>query len=158
MILSAHPELTAMQVREALRNTANNSAAPDNIYGWGVINAYKAMLYFGPVWSPVPSILRNGNSVEITTVFAANDVRDDKSVLVHYRNAGETAFKTAVLDFIKPLETGSFCGLYQLKIEGAEAGELLSKEVQIWFNYIDSKGTECTYPRNAPKNYLTLNL
>jgi subtilisin family serine protease len=155
LILSAHPELTAMQVREALRNTANNSSAPNNVYGWGVINAFKAMLYFGPVWSPVPSILREGNSFEILTAFAANDVMDNKSVLAHYRTAGETEFKTAVLDFIKPLETGSFCGLYQLKIDGIEAVELLGKEVQIWFNYTDSKGAEFKYPRGAPKNYFS---
>jgi len=149
LILSAHPELTAMQVREALRNTANNSANPNNVYGWGIINAYKAILYFGPVWSPVPSILRDGNSVEITTAFASNDVSNDKSVKVHYRTANESEFKTGTLEFIKPLEPGSFCGLYQFKVDGVDSG----KEAQIWFSYSDSKGTEYTYPLNAPKNY-----
>ena len=50
-------ELTPLQVREALRNTANNNSTRINVYGWGLINAYDAMLYWGTVWS---------NGVEIT--------------------------------------------------------------------------------------------
>lgn len=45
LILSAYPNLTPMQVRAALRNTADNAADPNNLYGWGLINAYKALFY-----------------------------------------------------------------------------------------------------------------
>ena len=45
LILSAYPELKPMQVRDALRNTANNAKHPNNLYGWGLIDAYKALEY-----------------------------------------------------------------------------------------------------------------
>jgi hypothetical protein len=35
-----------MQVRDALRNTASRSSNPDNLFGWGIINAYNAANYF----------------------------------------------------------------------------------------------------------------
>jgi serine protease AprX len=48
LILEAHPELTPMEVRDAIRNTADRHASPDTLYGWGLVNAYKAVLYHGP--------------------------------------------------------------------------------------------------------------
>jgi len=45
LILSAYPNLKPMQVRDALRNTANNAKYPNNLYGWGLIDAYKALQY-----------------------------------------------------------------------------------------------------------------
>lgn len=49
LVLQAHPELTPMQVRQALIMTANRFTRPDNIYGYGLINALKAVNFFGPV-------------------------------------------------------------------------------------------------------------
>jgi serine protease AprX len=47
LILSAHPTLTPMQVRDAMRNTANNAATPDNQYGWGLLDADSAIRSVG---------------------------------------------------------------------------------------------------------------
>ena len=47
LVLSANPTLTPMQVREALRNTASNSASPNNYMGWGILNARNAIGYYG---------------------------------------------------------------------------------------------------------------
>jgi subtilisin family serine protease len=44
-LLAVHPDWTYNQVGEALMNTASRSTNPDNNYGWGVINATKAMNY-----------------------------------------------------------------------------------------------------------------
>ncbi|MGB8657287.1 MAG: S8 family serine peptidase [Candidatus Zixiibacteriota bacterium] len=35
VILSAHPNWTPMQVREAMMTSGNHSSSPDNTYGWG---------------------------------------------------------------------------------------------------------------------------
>jgi len=43
LILSVNPDLTPMQVRDALRNTASQNSSPDNQYGWGIINAFNAI-------------------------------------------------------------------------------------------------------------------
>lgn len=47
LILSAHPDLTPMQVREALLQTADRAARPDNDYGYGIIDVLKAVRYWG---------------------------------------------------------------------------------------------------------------
>jgi hypothetical protein len=46
LILCAMPNLTPMQVRDAMRNTASNSNSPNNEYGWGILNALEAINYF----------------------------------------------------------------------------------------------------------------
>ncbi len=48
LILCSNPNLTPMQVRDAMRNTASQSSNPDNLYGWGILNALDAINYFPP--------------------------------------------------------------------------------------------------------------
>lgn len=53
LLLSAHPDLTPMQVREALLKTADRAVEPDNNYGYGLIDALAAIQYWGaPVTLP----------------------------------------------------------------------------------------------------------
>jgi len=44
LVLSARPDLTPMQVRNVLRVTSSNSQNPDRLMGWGVVNAWDAIL------------------------------------------------------------------------------------------------------------------
>lgn len=46
LVLSVNPTLTPMQVRDALRNTANNASNPNREMGWGIVNALSAISYF----------------------------------------------------------------------------------------------------------------
>jgi subtilisin family serine protease len=56
LILSVNPDLTPMQVRDALRNTASRNNSPDNQYGWGIINAFAAANSVSSThWEPVPT-------------------------------------------------------------------------------------------------------
>ena len=48
LILSVNPNLTPMQVRDAMRNTASQNTNPDNLYGWGILNALAGINYFPP--------------------------------------------------------------------------------------------------------------
>jgi subtilisin family serine protease len=48
LLLEAHRDWTPAQVRDALMKTANNSAAPNNDYGWGTIDAAAAAAYRAP--------------------------------------------------------------------------------------------------------------
>lgn len=45
VVLSAHPTWTAMQVRDALMQTASQAKTPDNNYGWGIIDVVAAINY-----------------------------------------------------------------------------------------------------------------
>ncbi|HUU45094.1 MAG TPA: S8 family serine peptidase [Acidobacteriota bacterium] len=43
VVLSAHPDWTAMEVRDALMQTASQADAPDNNYGWGIVDVIAAI-------------------------------------------------------------------------------------------------------------------
>jgi hypothetical protein len=43
--MEAHPEWTAQEVRAAILQTASQANAPDNDYGWGIMNATAAVDY-----------------------------------------------------------------------------------------------------------------
>lgn len=45
LLIQAHPDWTPWQVREALMQTGSNASAPDNTYGWGVIDVLAALDY-----------------------------------------------------------------------------------------------------------------
>ncbi len=45
VIMSANPEWTNMQVREAMMMTASLSNTPDNMYGYGILNTWAAINY-----------------------------------------------------------------------------------------------------------------
>jgi hypothetical protein len=43
LVLSHNPNLTPIQVRDALRSTASNALTPDRLMGWGIVNAMAAI-------------------------------------------------------------------------------------------------------------------
>jgi serine protease AprX len=43
LVIQAHPEYTPQQVADALRTTASQAAAPDNLLGYGIVNAAAAV-------------------------------------------------------------------------------------------------------------------
>ncbi|MDP4191181.1 MAG: S8 family serine peptidase [Bacteroidota bacterium] len=45
LLLSADPKATPVQIRDALRNSGSNKSNPDRFYGWGIIDAKKALDY-----------------------------------------------------------------------------------------------------------------
>ncbi|MBS1492901.1 MAG: S8 family serine peptidase [Bacteroidetes bacterium] len=116
LILSAHPELTPLQVREALRNTANNSATPNNVYGWGLINAYDAILYWGPVWSNEPEVEYKNGGMYIRTYLVSKDVIDTSKVIFAY-NFETNNFIDYNMKLIENLNDGNYSGRYEVFIK-----------------------------------------
>jgi len=111
LILSVHPELTPMQVREAIRNTANNSSSPNNVYGWGLVNAYDALLYWGPVWSNMPEYKYDDGGVYVSIYLASKDMIDKEGVNFTYDNSGEKIQRNAIL--VESLLDGNNSGKYE---------------------------------------------
>lgn len=76
LVLCANPGLTPMQVRDAMRETASQSNNPDNLMGWGILNALDAVNYF-----PTPvelssfsaSIIDGGVNLTWTTATEKNN-------------------------------------------------------------------------------------
>ncbi|MBU8871279.1 MAG: S8 family serine peptidase [Gemmatimonadales bacterium] len=54
LVLQRAPSLTPMEVREALCMTASQADNPDNDLGWGIVDAYAAVHYFGPKFIHAP--------------------------------------------------------------------------------------------------------
>lgn len=90
LMLSRVPGLTPMEVREALRQTANNAATPDNDYGWGIIDAYAAVTYYGPVFqtSPLGDTEDTSGPYPVTAVVTGRTGVDPASVTLRYRVNG----------------------------------------------------------------------
>lgn len=92
LILSAHPELTAMQVREAILATArfvndtlSKGVNPNNYYGYGAVDAFEAALYFGPVVSQTPTIVKKDSGYSISVVILSKTPLLSDSLFFFYR-------------------------------------------------------------------------
>ncbi len=145
LILSAHPELNAMQVRDALRNTANNTASPNNVYGWGLINTYKAILYFGEVWgNEIFSV--NNNILTIRIGFASNDFKDAAIMKFNFRTPNSKKFKSIDMSLVKQFENGNYSGIYELSSEKEIKGDFNKDNLEYYFS-INLNGKELRYPK-----------
>lgn len=141
LLLSAHPELTAMQVRDALRNTANNSASPNNTYGWGLINAYKAILYFGPAWGK-EIISNNSTSTKIKVGFAANDFNTPSPVIFHYKDSKSKNYTSVEMNLTKQIEKGNYSGIYEAEVNDISNTKSLDYYFSIILNGKEVKSTK----------------
>ncbi|MBK7701386.1 MAG: S8 family serine peptidase [bacterium] len=87
LVLSRVPSLTPMQVREAMRMTADRAAAPDNDFGWGILDAYAAAHYFGAAIAHAPL----GDTEQTTGSYAVACTITDRvaltpsQLLLHWR-------------------------------------------------------------------------
>jgi hypothetical protein len=89
LILSAHPELTPLQVRNALHATGTQANTPDTAYGWGVERAMDAALSFGMIFSNPPRILLDsatGNNAIITGIKANDGVQNGSAQIFYSTN------------------------------------------------------------------------
>jgi subtilisin-like proprotein convertase family protein len=78
LLLSHMPGLTPMQIREALRMTASQAQNPDNDYGWGIIDAYAALHYYGPTFTHTPLV----DTENVSTPYAVACLLTDRIELV----------------------------------------------------------------------------
>ena len=93
LILEAHPELGPMDVRDALRETADRAGSPDNQYGWGLINAYEAIFYHGMIFTNFRRIPPGAGQLEgfEVDILSKTGIIPD-SVFVSFRHAGSTEY------------------------------------------------------------------
>ncbi len=146
LILSAHPYLTPMQVREALMNTASNSSNPNNIFGWGIVNGYEAALYFGMIWSNVPQFSIVGSELNISTYLASKNLIRDNSVEFHYSVNDGISFETVTMR------------LSDLKFDSNNSGKYIAtipfksgQIIKYYFTAEETGGTKSIYPHFAPE-------
>jgi subtilisin family serine protease len=107
LIFSAHPELTPMQVREALIQTAvkindtfdpsRTAVYPNNFYGNGLINAQAAVTYHGIAFSNKPMVTLAGSTLTIFVSIASNTGLVADSLCLYYQGFPGDAFHRAQL-------------------------------------------------------------
>ncbi len=151
LILSARPELTPMQVLNALRNNADTidasvySTVPNNFTGWGLVNAFKAALTFGPLFSNEPTLaLLNGQNVIRTDVVSQFGIRSD-SVLLQY-TVGKSAVITSVNMVLDSTMFFPTSGRYHVTLPVLDSNAL----VRFYIDVVDSSGRRYRSP--APIN------
>ena len=66
-ILQVNPNLSPIDVRDILRMTAHQSAAPDNSLGWGIVNADAAIRMAESLINPLPSLGTIADTPELPT-------------------------------------------------------------------------------------------
>lgn len=126
LILEAHPELTPMQLRDALRMTASQSGKPDNVLGWGIVNGFNAALYPGMIFSPYPELKLENGGLKISTYIASNIPIDLKSVKVFYNDDGTSWLADVPMILTDEVFDNNGSGRYECFIEGVTTTEFLS--------------------------------
>lgn len=145
MILSVHPELTPLQVRDAIRNSASLSGNPNNILGWGIVNAYDAILYNGPAWSNTPEFKANGNVTEVSTYLASKDLIDPISVKFNYSMDGGMSYESVVMKLKEHNGDKNNSGKYSALIENFP--DLYKSKY--YFSAEDYNGSKSVYPKEV---------
>lgn len=150
MILSAHPELTPIQVRDALRNTASNPSAPNNSIGWGVVDAYKAVLYNGMVIGTDPMVsLTTDNSYEISTYIVSHNVISKNSVeLIFTTDQWKTTSSTTMM-LTDVIDSNTYSGRYSVVLPPAFNGS----DIDYYIQAHDNSSVVRTSPHDAPAEY-----
>ncbi|HTR80396.1 MAG TPA: S8/S53 family peptidase [Bacteroidota bacterium] len=149
LILSVHPELTPIQVRDALRNTASNASSPNDTLGWGVINAYQAMLYYGMVLSTDPDVTTNSDGNTNVAVFVvSNSVVKKDSVKLFYSTDNGASFTSAPMTLGELVDSSKNAGEYTGIIPKQSGGS----SVKFYVSAVDATNLPRTTPYGAPAN------
>jgi subtilisin family serine protease len=144
LMLSAHPYLTPNQIKEALIQTSDRKDNPNNDFGYGVVDAYKALLYFGTVFSNKPIVLSLENYYRImTSVVSPNGIQEN-SFLLHYRYSDSYGeFETVVM------KNDNNSNRYY----GDVAVPSFGTPIYYYFSVTDSAGVKSLNPYNVPEEY-----
>ena len=145
LVLSRAPSLTPMQVRDALRETADRAANPDNDYGWGIIDAYAAVTYFGPSFAHTPhgDTEATGTPITITADVTDRIAVDTGAVALYYRTDSGAWNQVAM-----SLQTGD---TFSADIPGQPAGTT----VDYYLEAGDTIGVVTTLPSQAPDSFFS---
>ena len=101
LVLSAHPNLTPSEVRDALIATAvqindgtlKSAAYPNNFYGHGLVDAFEAVLYHGPAFSNLPTVVEGGSTLEVYTSILSKTALIPDSLVLHFQPYPGAAFE-----------------------------------------------------------------
>lgn len=146
LVLSARPELTPLQVREALRTTAkridtvNHPVYPNNFLGWGMADAFSAALYFGPIFGGEPEVTVSSGRTFISAMAVSSAGMIPDSVIIHIDDGSDNWLRIPMsLDSSAFFETS---GKYSVEAPVSELGKLM----KFYITASDSSGKNYQSP------------
>jgi len=151
LVLSARPELTPMQLREALRATASNAGAPNNSLGWGIIDAYKALLYHGLVISAsldVAAATDGARTIDVAVLSASPLAAG--SLVHHYSLDGGATFSAGLMRPLRLIDAATGSGIYSFVLPNTAT--------HFFITAADNSGASGSLPFTAPKRVFDANL
>lgn len=151
LILSVHPELTPDQVKEALHMTADKKDEPGNVFGWGLVNAYDAALYFGMIMSNKPEIKETDGQTTFSIYVLSKDIIDVNSVKMYYSVEG-SGMKEAQMELSGKIGENN-SGNYSITLPVS----ISKAPMTFYFSAKDSK-FEKIVPYKAPEKFFYFNL
>ncbi len=80
LLMQAHPEASAQEIRRAVLASGSQSSHPDTAYGWGRLNAYAAVMQLGTVIGP-PRLSLQSNTAHLRVGVAANNGIENSTLL-----------------------------------------------------------------------------
>ena len=144
LVLSVNPNLTPMQVRDALRETASQASAPDNYLGWGILNAYDAVFYYTAniFHNPLSDTSDTYGPYEVIAQIESRLSLDSSEIKLFYRN--DTTFWTNVV----MLPTGNV-NEFSAQINGTGS----TTEYFYYIQIMNAQQITSKLPYNAPFEY-----
>ncbi len=150
LMLSVHPELTPAQIMEALKTTANNKDNPNNIYGWGLVNAYDAILHSGMIISNKPEISKTADGYSfIVHVNSKNRIGEDGVSLFYSIEGNE--FKSLTMNLIEKTGDNNSGRYYAIA-----PFDPYIDNAAFYISASDEAGSR-TIPYNAPTKFFYIN-
>ncbi len=147
LVRSARPELSVLQVRDALRETASQADSPDNKMGWGIVDAWEAVLYHGMVISTHPRVIWDGTANYVAAWVVSRNPVKPGSVALWY-GAERGAFTGMEMRMMQSANEGSGSGLYLARVPVFRKGT----KIRYYIEARDTKETR-TSPYGAPGEY-----
>lgn len=156
LIFSAHPELTPMQVRDAMIQTAfryndpfvpsRTASYPNNYYGYGIVNALAAVTYNGIAFSNKPMVIDNVSSLGVYVWTMSSSPLVTDSLVLHYQVSSGGPFLQM---------TATPTGTQNLFVVSVPSGSD-SSFPRGYFSSRDNAGRTGRLPYNAPDSLLVL--
>jgi serine protease AprX len=134
VLLSARPTLTPQQVRQAFMMTASKASAPDNTYGWGILNLAAALK-----WGANLTAVNRIGQAPMTVTFADSSYVPTANWIWSFGD-GDSAFVQ------NPTHVYDTPGAFTVTFRASSSGwTILDTAV----NYVVALGDTLTYPQDT---------
>ncbi|HZW40489.1 MAG TPA: S8/S53 family peptidase [Ignavibacteriaceae bacterium] len=130
LLLQANPNLTPIQLRDAMRNTASRHNTPDKYYGWGIINVLDAYTLIVPV--ELTSFTASASDEKVVLNWSTATENNNNGFEIQRRKAGSTSYETR--GFVKGNGTTSEKSNYSFQDKIEQEGKFYYRLKQLDFS------------------------